>query len=181
MIIRPASKKDIEAIMAIEEQSFISKIQETKDTFLERIEAFQDGFLLLENENTNEIAGYFASELWAEYPENDNIFRLGHSAKKTHDNNGSILYISSFAILPAYRSKGTGKSFFNRAINKIIKEKNIKAITLIVNTIWKNAISIYEGNGFETVRTIKDFFPAENGKATDALYMKKELTGEISK
>lgn len=180
MIIRPASKKDIKAIMAIEECSFIPQIQETKTTFLERIEAFSEGFLILENEKTNEIVGYFASELWAHYPENNNCFSLDHSAKNSHDNNGSILYISSFAILPSYRSKGTGKAFFNSAINKILAERKIKAITLIVNTIWENAINIYKKNGFETIKTIKDFFPAENGKKTDALYMKKELL-EVSK
>jgi ribosomal-protein-alanine N-acetyltransferase len=65
MILRKALKKDIDNIMKTEKSSFIPEIQETEELFLKRIEVFNDGFLVFEdNDDFQHFVGYLSSELW---------------------------------------------------------------------------------------------------------------------
>ena len=106
MKIFPAKSFDILDIMKIERSAFIPAVQENQKTFEERLEVFPEGFFVLADNSEKtvfengkaEIAGYFTSEIWRSLPESDEIFALGHSAKKNHDINGSVLYFSSFAL-----------------------------------------------------------------------------------
>ena len=65
--IRNAKINDIEKILEIEHNSFDKNICEDKQVFIDRIETFNDGFLVAEYEN--EIIGYICSEIWL-YDEN---------------------------------------------------------------------------------------------------------------
>jgi len=98
MKIRNATAKDIDSIMFIEKKSFISEIQENRETFENRIKVFPEGFVVFENSldsgeivatfgkenqsatsednrisqmaqnNTSQIFGYFCSEKWNAFP-----------------------------------------------------------------------------------------------------------------
>ena len=78
--IRNAKINDIEKILEIEHNSFDKNICEDKQVFIDRIETFNDGFLVAEYEN--EIIGYICSEIWL-YDENikESSFLLNHSIK----------------------------------------------------------------------------------------------------
>ena len=113
-IIRKATKSDINAIMNIEKEAFAEGIKENKDVFLDRIESFSDGFFILEDKN--KAIGYFSSELWNSVPQKgDSCFSLNHSALKNHKKEGTVLYISSIAILNEYKGTGLGYRFFIKA------------------------------------------------------------------
>lgn len=49
--------------------------------------------------------GYFCAERWEERHFSPEYFALGHSAAECHCPAGSVLYISSFALVPALRGK----------------------------------------------------------------------------
>ena len=169
MTVRNACKDDMPAIMNIEKDAFAAQIQEKNETFTERMKVFGGGFLVFENDG--DIAGYFCSERWPEIPENEDLFKLGHSARKTHVYDGKVLYISSFAILSKYRGKGLGRKLFCEALDFILlHEKGIKQLLLLVNEQWKGALNIYSDYGFEKISCADGVFPESRG-----IIMKKEL------
>ncbi len=171
--ISQAFTTDIDDIMQIEKESFYTGILESKETFLERIEVYNEGFLVLK-ENNNKIIGYICSELWSNNVLlAENTFRLGHSIKAIHNNNGKRLYISSMGIAANYRGHGFGKLLFNHLINTISSE--VKDIILVVGSKWENAIKIYSNTGFYEVKRIKDFFKPTDNDSFDGIIMKKDL------
>lgn len=188
MNIFPAQPFDIDSIMAIEHQAFIPQIQEKKRCFEKRLEAFPQGFFILSDASENVVkvhgkaltCGYFCSELWDSFPnENDGEkvfsrrFKLGHNPLDSHSENGMYLYVTSFALLNEYKSKGLGTKFFESSLAAICgANHNIKKIVLLVNDEWKNALKIYEKFGFKEVHRLKDFFPTLTKKTySDGIVM----------
>lgn len=158
--IRNACVDDIEQIMQVEEESFDETVQENRETFLERISVFAEGFYVF-YENDFRIAGYFSSELWNNFDCNKS-FALGHSSKESHCSGGKILYVSSFALRKEYRGKGLGEELFSRCIDKIREEnRNIQKEILLVNSLWDGAKHIYEKQGFKFVCELENFFTNE--------------------
>ena len=180
MNIVPAKSFDIPEIMSMERASFIPQIQETQDTFEERLAVFPQGFLLLQDAADETVlkngcaltAGYFCSEILSCIPEGTNFFELGHSARENHTAEGPVLYVSSFALYPEYRGKKLALPFFKGCLNSICSSfKNIKTVLLLVNSEWQGAKHIYETLGFTKLRTIKDFFPSLHFPSSDGILM----------
>ena len=186
MIICPAQPFDLFSIMNIERQSFIPQIQEKKRVFEKRLKLFPEGFLVLADSSDevvlkNKVAlvcGYLCAERWDSLPafsllehasekEQKNArkkiekrFELGHNPLYTHKESGSILYISSFALLKDYRGKGLGEKFFVNAVAALCASLGgIKTVLLLVDSEWQNALKIYEKCGFKKIGTLEQFFP----------------------
>lgn len=180
MNLRNATLSDLSSIMEIEKSCFIPEIQESEQTYIDRISAFNAGCLLLEQET--KVIGCFFSELW-EVSKNQSIdrhFELNHSPVKTEQKNGGILYISSFAILPEHRGKHLGRFLLESALTKICKDfPQIKMIALHVNVEWQGAIKLYESVGFKTQQTSKNTFPKANNQFSDAYFMVKQSVPTI--
>ncbi len=220
MQLRNATVKDIDSIMQVEKDSFIPEIQESEQTFLNRIKTFPSGFVVFESPaqaesnskspasdsncgiKSAQIAGYLCSEKWnqlprtsspktastdpsaiktaslksdgsAEGPFLEDLFKLGHSIEKTHNDTGKILYISSFAILSNFRGKKLGSKLFSQSLQFILQKKenqNIDTLLLLVNENWKSALQIYKNYGFKEIKTISRIFPDSEG-----IIMKKEI------
>uniref|UniRef100_A9AAC9 GCN5-related N-acetyltransferase n=1 Tax=Methanococcus maripaludis (strain C6 / ATCC BAA-1332) TaxID=444158 RepID=A9AAC9_METM6 len=172
VVIRNARKNDITEIMNIEYDSFVEGISESKDAFLNRINTFSNGFLVLEVDS--EVSGYISSEIW-EYSENINekMFDLNHDIKKVHNINGSELYISSIGILKEHRKKGYGNLLFNELIERVTKQYKISSMILTVSVKWHAAIRLYEKNGFKEISKIKEFF--EDDDCSDGILMRKYI------
>ncbi|MDI3485502.1 MAG: [ribosomal protein S18]-alanine N-acetyltransferase [Methanolobus sp.] len=170
--IRNAEKEDIEGIMCVEHDSFHPNITENSDNFLERIEVFQKGFLVMLIDG--EIAGYISSELW-NYSKNIGTekFVLGHSITETHKNDGKELYISSIGVLEKYRGRGYGNTLFSELVSRICSEYEISSIVLIVSENWHAAKRIYEKSEFHEIQIIKCFF--DDDEKSDAIVMRKQI------
>ncbi|WP_407429201.1 GNAT family N-acetyltransferase [Treponema sp.] len=199
MIICPAQHFDIFSIMNIERQSFIPAIQEKKRVFEKRLKIFPEGFLLLADcsdevilkNKTALICGYLCAERWDELPDFSNIesknkkdykkslrkiekrFEPGHNPLYTHKNEGRFLYISSFALLKEYRTKGLGEKFFKNSVAALCGSmKTIEKIVLLVNEEWKGALKIYEKFGFSEIFRLQDFFPTiQKKQKSDGIIM----------
>lgn len=178
----PAKSFDIPEIMKIERAAFIPAIQENQKTFEERLSVFPEGFFVLADNSDEtvlqngkaQVAGYFTSEIWREFPENDDVFTLGHSALKTHDINGSVLYFSSFAILPVFQGKHLAEPFLTSCLKSVCGSfPAIEKIALLVCEEWLGARHLYEKLGFKQVRVIKDFFPSLKKQKADGIIMIK--------
>ena len=177
MNIRRAEMKDIDAILEIEHNSFDKSICEEKETFLERIKVFNKGFLVVEH--NKKVVAYLCSEVW-QYNENINEedFLLGHSIKESHKPYGNEVYISSFAVYPEARKSGIGKHLFHYFLKNInMLTDNPKSVVLLVADNWHNAINIYKNEGFQEIKTIKEFFNYEHvpPHKADGIIMRKLL------
>jgi len=62
--LRPAAPQDLTAIMHLERAGFAPALREREAVFLERMTAFPEGFLLLEQHSSHQCLGYICSELW---------------------------------------------------------------------------------------------------------------------
>lgn len=180
MNLCPAQPFDIDSIMKIERASFIPGIQEKQSVFEERIRVFSNGFLLLTDNSEKAvkeyghgvIAGYFCSEIWDYIPGEDSFFTLGHSAGKVHNDNGKVLYASSFALLPQYRGNGNGRALFENSL-KILSTSfpQLETVLLLVNEEWTGAQKIYQSLGFKELRRIPEFFASLTKKSSDGILM----------
>jgi ribosomal-protein-alanine N-acetyltransferase len=179
--ITQATASDIDEIMRIELACFSPGIREAREVFLDRLTTFPDGNLVLlaGAERGRACAGYLSSEIWNEVPAClHEAWGLGHSAKERHRADGEVLYISSFALDPAFRGKGAGRFFFQESIDRICwANPRVKRIAFIVNESWLAARRIYETEGFAYTGKLEGFFAPEasNGKRTDALVMERNL------
>ena len=184
MIICPAQNFDIDPIMKIERAAFIPAIQERQKTFEERLNVFPRGFIVLSDTDEKTVfengkaltCGYFTSEIWSAFPVADKLFKLGHKIKKVHDDDGCILYVSSFALLPNYQGRGLGKFFFNKAFESVCGAyPKVRKSVLLVNEEWGGARHIYESAGFKEVRRIEGFFPSLRKSKSAGIVMEKKL------
>ena len=169
MILCPAQPFDLPSIVQIERAAFIPAIQEKQKIFDERLQLFPQGFFVLSDSSVETVsraghtvnAGYFCSELWLSLPADDKAFTLNHKPFKSHHRDGTILYASSFALLPDYQGKGYARQFFASSLAAICGAfSQIKSVVLLVNEEWQSARHIYESLGFSQVRRIEGFFPS---------------------
>ena len=177
MILRNGTLSDLNGIMLVEQQAFIPQIQESEDVFAQRLSAYPAGFFVLEDEEAQgTIAGYFSTELWSIVPRNKASFSLGHSALKAHTPNGTVLYLSSVALLDTYKGQGLGEFLFVETVRQICTHNMaIKHIILLVNEIWYGANHIYQKSGFKEYDRISLFFPTEQKDIfTDGILMSAE-------
>ena len=165
--IRKADLSDINSIMAIEKESFSYDIREDKQTFIKRIEIFNDGFWLLTMDK--KIIGYISSEIWRDNAD----FKLGHDIQNTHDKDGKQLYISSIALANEARGKKLGHILFDYLIDYIPQNyPSVNKGVLLVSDNWEKAKKIYTKKGFSETDRIKGFF-LENGIKRDGIIMNK--------
>ncbi len=187
MKIRTANLFDIDSIMDIENSSFIPQVREERQVFLQRLKVFPQGFILLVGdsgsvEKDNNVCGYFCTELWKKMPESADFFSVGHDISLAHCQDGSVLYISSFALLPNLRGGGLGGKFFRSALNYIEESvPKLKEEVLLVNENWPGARHIYKKNGFSECFSIKDAFRNESSEPQTGIVMKRTLKDANSK
>lgn len=174
--IRTASLEDIDQITAIECESFDSGIIEDKQTILQRIGIFHEGFLVMEHSGS--LIGYISSEIW---PKHENIapehFALGHSIETLHSadlppGRGEI-YISSMGLLKACRGRSLGKLLFESFMAHVrTSMPSVGSAILVVSEGWHGARKIYSNSGFEEVMRLESFFQSRGGLSQDGLVMR---------
>lgn len=171
MKIIAAEQSHIEDIMHVERSCFIPEIQEEREVFLSRMGI--NPFYVFIDETSGKAAGYISAEYIEKIPESASEIALNHkpSGKET-----SMIYISSFALLPEYRGTGLGKEMWNRSCELFSKIPGVKSLVLLVNEEWKGAAHIYESSGFETIKVFEDFFPRSNGERSKGILMVKKIS-----
>lgn len=162
----------LDFLMETESQSFVKELQETRETYLNRINAFPDYVFLFFDEE-NKYFGYFCGEFLTKIPETAEEIAFNHTPCNT--NHGNVFYISSFAINQNYRKMHLGKTMFNKVFEILKNDSKIKEMVLLVNEKWGRARKIYEDCGFKIINSFERVFPPENIGITE-----KENAGENS-
>lgn len=93
----------------------------------------------------------------------------------------SILYISSFSLLPQFRGNGNGTQAWQLAMTYFEKHfPHMSAYVLLVNRDWSGAAHIYTKSGFKEYKVLKDFFPRQDNSHSDGILMIKSISPENS-
>jgi ribosomal-protein-alanine N-acetyltransferase len=174
-VFRTVNLSDIEDIMELEEKCFNKYTRERKEVYIERIEVFPDGFIILENDK--KFIGAVSSEIWQYVPCIDrNTFKLGHSIKNQIKLEGDELYISSIGILPVYRGQGFGEELFFELLKNIkLKYPRVNHGILLLNEEWKYAKKIYLKNNFNECTILPRFFKSDDGTKKDGIVMRNDI------
>lgn len=159
MFFRRAVLEDIDFIMETEYQSFSKNIVEKKETFLQRISACPETFLIFISEN-EECMGYISAEFIETVPCCMKQIAFNHLPEK--NTKGKILYISSFAINKKFRGSHNGKTAFFMALEYFEKSLSVEKTVLLVNEIWFFARKIYEKAGFIEISRFDKAFPSDS-------------------
>ncbi len=181
-----AQPEDIYEIMRIEDESFAPEVRERQSVFQNRLETFPGGnFVLVQNIDPRQLAGYFSAEIWNAIPPSDAAeWALGYSASERHNPEGTVLYVSSFAVEQESRRtatknstiQGPGGFLFKLAINYITaRNAALRTIAFIVHEDWSAARHIYEKAGFSYTGRIDKFFTSAEKTSAAALIMQKEI------
>jgi ribosomal-protein-alanine N-acetyltransferase len=161
--------------MRLEAAGFAPGIREDRDVYAQRIAVFPEGSLIAEADGRP--AGCIFCEIrtartqWAA-----SDFQLGHDIAARHDPSGSVLYVASMTLDPSLRGQGLGGSFFNGAIDHIMRRfPLIDSSILLVNATWTAAREIYSRSGFDEVLTLQGFFTPRDAAPEDGIVMRKRL------
>ena len=156
--VRKAEQGDLAAVMQVERQSFEENIVEEESVFAERLAYAAGCNYVLVKIDTQSVCGYFTAELWADSQIESDAFALGHSVRERHQPAGTVLYISSFALLPEMRGLKIAENFFAAAIEHITSVfPQLERIILLVHEDWHKAIRIYEKQGFARTQILDRF------------------------
>lgn len=191
--VRPAVLSDLFAVMQVEKESFADGIMESEAVFAERLITAQGCNHVLVQAEDVAVCGYFTAEIWQAERQEEAAFRLGHSVRERHDSTGTVLYISSFALLPGFRGKkirladeapgysagiqpvSAAKALFCTAIqNTLASFPQLERIILLVHEDWHKAIGIYESQGFSRTKILEHF--ADFGNKRAFIYEKPAVT-----
>ncbi|HOV27094.1 MAG TPA: GNAT family N-acetyltransferase [Pseudobacteroides sp.] len=139
-IIRKATIDDAEAIQTITRIAFKKYIENTGLGTMEALEeSIED---IIEDIKTKEVFVAFIDDVPV------GTIRL----KINPDNTG---YISRFGVNTEYHNIGIGKALIN-LIDKLVKKKGIKRVTLHTASKYKDLIRFYYGRGFYIESTSTD-------------------------
>ena len=144
-----ASKENIDELIIIERESFkTNRLTDKKFTYFIKSQAKNTSIFLIIKSN-NIIAGYIICS----------INKINKSSR-----------IYSLAIGELFRERGLGRLLMDTVINTI-KNTEVKKIFLEVSTKNQVAIGLYKTLGFETIKTLLDYY--EDG--SDAYKMMLKL------
>jgi ribosomal protein S18 acetylase RimI-like enzyme len=142
ILVRNAREQDIPAVAKIDAEAFAPYgTVEEPETFLLRLTAFPNGFIILVAEN--EIAAYGCSEKWLTEREPG----LDENPLATHQPEGRIFCITGMAVKPIYRGRG----YSLLVLDKLIEIAHLEGCKKIILETT-HAQDLYLKRGFEVVQ-----------------------------
>lgn len=140
----------------------ISDLESIKDTLLSDFDDFWN-FSTFKNELLNPNSKYIVAKV------NNQIVGFAGIWKSVDD-----IHITNIVTAKKYRNQSIGSKMLLKLIDMAKSEKEIKAITLEVNSNNLAAKNLYEKFGFKIVGLRKKYY----NNIDDAIIMTKELKGE---
>jgi len=142
VLVRNARDQDISAVAEIDAEAFTPYgTAEKPETFQLRLNAFEDGFIILVAEG--EIAAYGCSEKWLTEREP----ALDENPFVTHQPEGRILCITAMAVKMKYRGRGYGLLVLDKMI-EIAHREGCRKIVLETT----HAQGLFLKRGFKTIQ-----------------------------
>ena len=131
ILIRRAGRRDLDAIVRIEEASFDSDVWD-RDLFREYLEGCGDLFLVAKLDGR--LAGY----------------SIACVEEKTAE-------IDSIAVLPRFRGRGVARALLRETMSAL-RRRRVPACYLTVRRTNRDAISLYRRFGFVRTRTVPRYY-----------------------
>ncbi len=148
LIIRPATKDDLESIEEIEKDAFPEHRRASAKTIRKRLELFPEGFYVSEAEG--DIVGFTTALITAELT----LEELEPPDEELHDWEGSVYYLRSVAVKKKYQKKSYGK---------LLVEAQLRTAEYLGKKIFrftasKDVAGFYKKLGFKKITKYKKFY-----------------------
>jgi len=139
IILRKVQPEDLEQILAIEKEGFISEEAATSDVFIERLNTIPDTFIVAEKEGR--IIGYINGPVIQQQYITDDLFKqLTINPEK-----GGVQSILGVVTSKQFRKQGVARMLIQK-LTEIAEENERKAVTL---TCREELVPFYENLGFK--------------------------------
>ena len=162
ILIRNAREQDIPAVVEIDTEAFAPYgTAEKPETFLLRLTAFPNGFIILVADN--EIAAYGCSEKWWTEREPG----LDANPLATHQPDGRIFCITGMAV----RTKYQGRGYSLLVLDKLLEIAHLEGCKKVILET-SHAQDLYLRRGFKVVRN-----RTERGISLDVMSLDIESYG----
>jgi len=155
--IRFATHENISDILRIEHA--IEKVYPAdRQTLLDRLELFPDGFLIANNDH--QLIGYIESCIVNEHP--FSTYNDIRQFSNIHDPNGMILFIIFVGVDARFQNLGVGSLLINTLKNRISQlYSHIQKIHLVSKEQYVD--TFYRKNKFFTIKPLPDYMPSYSG------------------
>jgi ribosomal-protein-alanine N-acetyltransferase len=131
LLVRPASRADLQAICLIEDNSFSDPYP--RYLIMKLLEEIGNGFLVAQK-SSGELVGYCATS-----------------------NEGHLAHLISIAVLSGHRKGGVATALLRRLV-EYLAARGIEELWLEVKQGNKNAIRLYEKFGFAKVMLLENYY-----------------------
>ncbi|MBY5022197.1 GNAT family N-acetyltransferase [Streptococcus suis] len=140
MHLRYAEIKDLEAIVALEQENFEPKEQIANQVLAYYVESLPQTCLVMESDQ-QELVGYLLARPTTENRVTDNIF---YQLEETEEE-ANYLAIASLSIAPNFKGQGVG-TLLLAALKELAVIQGYRGVSL---TCKDHLLRYYEMNGFE--------------------------------
>jgi len=149
--ICPATHDDISYIHRIE-QFIESHYPANRQTLINRLEMFPDGFLIAKYDH--QLIGYIESCIWNE--ESFSTYQDICQFSNFHNSNGMILFVIFIGVDKQYQKMGVGSLLLD-ALKVRIKKRypHIKKVNLVSKQKYVN--NFYRKNDFQKIKRLPDY------------------------
>lgn len=154
-LIRKAYPLDIHDICEVEKSAFTPEMQATKETLLERLKLFPEGFLVLVVDS--KIVAFSTALLL----DACTLESMDKSDSEVHSKNGKTYYVRSLAVMNGSQSRGHGRML----IEKQLENARVLGKERVVFTCIPEVAGYYDKLGFTR---LTDFVPFHGN--TEALW-----------
>src|SRR3989338_10693066 len=172
--VRLSKPSDLDAVMEIERAVFPKGVAESRKTYQDRLETFNEGFLVYRD--NGKIKGVITSEQWS----NLKAFRMDRPASKVHDSEGKILHITSLAVHPSHRLKGIGTKLLQALLDMARKHRCAKAVLITRAFVegkkpFENKFLFYDKFGFKRAKVVPGFYAIKGQGRMDGIVLELNL------
>ncbi|QDK82618.1 GNAT family N-acetyltransferase [Spirosoma sp. KCTC 42546] len=131
----------------------------SEETIKDRINMFNDGFLIIKNVDNGEVIAYIESVIWNQKP--FQRFEEISNFPMHYNITGDSLYVIFLAVKKIYRRKGIATKLLNE-IEKVAKNYELNVIRLVAKD---DLISFYEKRGYKKTIELPYFLENRNYKS----------------
>jgi len=150
-MIRTLTTEDIDSMVEVEKLSWPEPLQADRDSFVERMQRFPQGFLGCYIKG--ELAGMSYAHRISQ------IGRTWEESSTSFDPQGGILYIVNVGVSTEFHRKGVGSKLL-QGNKQLAQTLGLHRIVLGARDVESN-IKFYTSNGFEQKERIEGYLPED--------------------
>jgi len=161
-MIRPMVREDLDQVLAIQSESYIAAICESREAFEDKLKIFPSGCKVVGE--GDKVHGYLICHPWS-YGTIPHVKSVGFSLP----NECNVIHIHDVAVAPSWRGGGIASRLADEA-HRVAEAEGFEILSLVA---VQGAHSFWSRHGFNRIELEDD--SALHHYASGAVYMRKRF------